>query len=321
MAYVFDETFEVGIPAGFATPGGYGDVAATWNADARAVDLVFQERQSFWRIHAAETTDDFWFEFEVQTLARTYDSVALGAWFWAGDRYSGHRLLAWKQLWHHCWWQANGTQHEQVELAPALWAVTGTRRTLRFDVKRMGHDVWLFQITDNGQIVRWDYKRSYESLLPCLYGYGLTMRVFRVAGGTPSALGPPPAPAFLALPAALGRTLPVPDLAGLRNYRQRAFHRLAGTRNHHYHGDHRIAGTVKEKGVPDDRPVARRVLLFDQRTHLCVRETWSDPVTGAYTFDHIDPVPRYIVIAYDHTHHFRAVIADNLRAEPMGRVP
>jgi hypothetical protein len=59
------------------------------------------------------------------------------------------------------------------------------------------------------------------------------------------------------------------------------------------------------------------VLLFDERTYAVVRETWSDPVTGVYRFDRISPVPRYVVIAYDHKHNFRAVIADNLRAEPM----
>ncbi|MBK8067920.1 MAG: hypothetical protein IPK27_09880 [Rhodanobacteraceae bacterium] len=92
---------------------------------------------------------------------------------------------------------------------------------------------------------------------------------------------------------------------------------MAGTRNHYYAGDHQITGTVKEKGVPDDRPVARRVLLFDERTHVVVGETWSDPGTGAYRFEKISPVPRYVVVAYDYKHNFRAVIADNLRAEPM----
>ena len=60
-----------------------------------------------------------------------------------------------------------------------------------------------------------------------------------------------------------------------------------------------------------------RVLLIDQATYVVVRETWSDASTGAYSFDHIDPVPHYLVIAFDHTRQHRAVIADNLRAQPM----
>ena len=67
--------------------------------------------------------------------------------------------------------------------------------------------------------------------------------------------------------------------------------------------------------------MSRRVLLFDERTHAVVRETWSDAVTGVYRFERISPVPRYLVIAYDHKHNFRAVVADNLRAEPMDGVP
>ena len=71
------------------------------------------------------------------------------------------------------------------------------------------------------------------------------------------------------------------------------------------------------KGVIADAPLQRRVLLIDQATYVVVRETWSDASTGAYSFDHIDPVPHYLVIAFDHARQHRAVIADNLRAQPM----
>lgn len=317
MAYPFEETFETGIPTGFATPGGYGGVTATWNEALQAVDLVFDERQSFWRIHAATTSEDFWFEFEAEMLERTYSSVTVGAWLWAGDRYNGHRLTAWKQIWHHCWWQADGSQRDQVELVPADWAVVGARRTLRFDAKRIDGDLWLMQITDNGEIAWRGYERAYTSLLPCVYGYGLTMRLFRVAGGTPSAL--PDAPAqvkYIGYAPRLGHRILDAATAAAQRYNQRAFHKLDGTRNHHYHGHYRITGTVKERGVPDDKPVSRRVLLFDERTQICVRETWSDAVTGEYLFDEISGVPRYFVVAFDHRHNYRAVIADNLRAEP-----
>ena len=102
-------------------------------------------------------------------------------------------------------------------------------------------------------------------------------------------------------------------------YHHRGLRPLLGKRNHYYYGDHRIAGTVKHlvKGVSADAPLQRRVLLSDQATYVVVRETWSDASTGAYSFDHIDPVPHYLVIAFDHTRQHRAVIADNLRAQPM----
>lgn len=78
-------------------------------------------------------------------------------------------------------------------------------------------------------------------------------------------------------------------------------------------GTHRITGTTKNT---PDLPVSRRVRLHDQRTGDPVREVWSDPATGAYSFDWIRP-GTYYVTAFDHTGSYGAVIADNLPAEPM----
>ena len=74
---------------------------------------------------------------------------------------------------------------------------------------------------------------------------------------------------------------------------------------------------MKEKGPQVDLPVSRRVLLIDERANFVVRETWSDPATGAYAFLHINPEIQYLVISYDYQQNFRAAVADNLTAEPM----
>jgi len=76
-----------------------------------------------------------------------------------------------------------------------------------------------------------------------------------------------------------------------------------------------IAGTVKQKGLQAEVPVSRRVLLIDERAHVVVREAWSDAQTGAYRFEQLNPELRYQVIAYDHEHQYRAVVADSLRAQ------
>lgn len=78
----------------------------------------------------------------------------------------------------------------------------------------------------------------------------------------------------------------------------------------------RIAGTVKVDSNPD-YPVWRRVRLFDRRDSRLVREMWSDPVTGAYAFDGINPARRYVVIGYDHTGVHNAEILDNVAPELM----
>jgi hypothetical protein len=111
------------------------------------------------------------------------------------------------------------------------------------------------------------------------------------------------------------RRILVPEHAAALNLKKRGLPLLVGTRNAYYAGPARIAGTVKEKGSPTDQPVARRVFLLDEATHILVRATWSDAVTGAYAFEHLNPEVRYLVIAYDHLHNYRAVIADHLMAE------
>jgi hypothetical protein len=77
-------------------------------------------------------------------------------------------------------------------------------------------------------------------------------------------------------------------------------------------GDGTITGTVKVKGTPSNVPVSRKVRLIRDVDALCIRETWSDPITGAYTFAEIDRTVSYTVLSYDYTESFRAVVADRV---------
>ena len=81
-------------------------------------------------------------------------------------------------------------------------------------------------------------------------------------------------------------------------------------------GNGRIAGTVKVDSSPD-YPVWRRVRLFDRRDNRLVRETWSDPVTGAYAFEYINPARLYVVVSYDHTGVYSAEALDAMTPELM----
>lgn len=85
----------------------------------------------------------------------------------------------------------------------------------------------------------------------------------------------------------------------------------SSVRDIYFGGRGRVAGTVKTKGTPNFATRAR-VRLINELDGVCLREQWSDAVTGEYSFDWVDPALRYTVVAYDHTHSFRAVIADNL---------
>ena len=81
-------------------------------------------------------------------------------------------------------------------------------------------------------------------------------------------------------------------------------------------GSYRITGTTKNKAMPSDIPVARRVRLHEQSSGRLVRETWSDATTGAYSFTGLR-LTAYYVVSFDHTGAFGGVIADNLTPEPM----
>ena len=72
-----------------------------------------------------------------------------------------------------------------------------------------------------------------------------------------------------------------------------------------------IVGTVKEKNTPANTPLHRRVLLVDEASRITIRETWSDPITGAFEFRGVKQGVKYSTISYDHLHNYRAVIADN----------
>ena len=80
-------------------------------------------------------------------------------------------------------------------------------------------------------------------------------------------------------------------------------------------GSATLSGTVKAFGSPN-QPLHRRVILIEERSGNVIRETWSDAITGAYSFPEISPQLKYTVVAYDHTGIYSAVIADNLSATP-----
>lgn len=80
-------------------------------------------------------------------------------------------------------------------------------------------------------------------------------------------------------------------------------------------GRSKVSGTVKIDSSPDI-PVWRKVRLFCAVSGRLVREMWSDPVTGAYSFEYIRPGP-WMITAHDYSGTYNAVVADNITAEPM----
>ncbi|WP_341674943.1 LamG-like jellyroll fold domain-containing protein [Niveibacterium sp. SC-1] len=73
-----------------------------------------------------------------------------------------------------------------------------------------------------------------------------------------------------------------------------------------------VAGTVKQKDTPANTPVARLVVLIDERDQTVVDKTWSDSATGAYAFRELDPGGKYTALSYDYTGSYRAVLGSGL---------
>jgi hypothetical protein len=85
-----------------------------------------------------------------------------------------------------------------------------------------------------------------------------------------------------------------------------------------YGGKGTIYGTTKIF-VSDEvqTPTRACVLLVHQRSKLPVRETWSDPITGAFAFEGIDTAQEFITLAEDPAGGYRPVAANRLTPEVL----
>lgn len=92
--------------------------------------------------------------------------------------------------------------------------------------------------------------------------------------------------------------------------------RLQLARDVEHGGPGAIYGTTKTKGTPN-LPTKARVVLLHQRSKLPVRETWSDPLTGAFAFTGIDTNQQFLTLAEDAAGNFRPVAANRRTPEVL----
>lgn len=230
------------------------------------------------------------------------------------------------------------------DLAPSF--NVGQRMVLRCEVIVGAFDAngvpWarLIQFKAAGVVLFQLGDASYRGkLIPGVFLYGATGRVHAIAGATSSGLGAFPATVganadedFVRLAGGpvvsttqnigvsahigLVRRSPASDWwsrAGCYDAHLRLL--PSARKNIHFSGCGLIAGTVKEKGKPD-QPLVRRVQLISENARVLVAETWSDS-GGNYRFALLDAAQRYTVVSYDYRQMYRAVIADNLKPEPV----
>ncbi len=70
--------------------------------------------------------------------------------------------------------------------------------------------------------------------------------------------------------------------------------------------------------VYNGQPASRRVSLFIHEANgfRLIRQTWSDPLTGSYSFNAVKP-GLYLVLADDYLAAKNAVVSDGIVAIPM----
>jgi len=61
-----------------------------------------------------------------------------------------------------------------------------------------------------------------------------------------------------------------------------------------------------------DQPVTCPVRLCDRKSGVLLREMWSDPTTGAYAFEGLDPAGDYLIYALDPARAAKPDINDQL---------
>jgi len=101
-----------------------------------------------------------------------------------------------------------------------------------------------------------------------------------------------------------GASKPTPDLVSYGDYQAGA----AGAPNGV------VDGFTEVKGTPN-APLSCRVRLVRERDGKVVREVFSHPTTGYYSFSGLPSLEIYTVLTYHPTHDYRAVVADNLTPE------
>jgi hypothetical protein len=67
-------------------------------------------------------------------------------------------------------------------------------------------------------------------------------------------------------------------------------------------------------------PIRRRVRLCDQQSGRCIREAWSDPVTGEVTFSNLRAGP-WVLYSLDHEEDYQAVAISHRYATLDGDRP
>ena len=335
MALVLDESFLSGIPANFATGRGrFSAVTVVYNEAAQAVDLSSSPSSDndMWDITSQPLRAAGEVEIDLELISDFHASYRhAGLWVVDGTASvtSGMRISHSVSQWGFASWLGttpwlNGESNaEPVVQGGGLGSfnLTGDRRVInvRWDltagagIRRMSYEVRVDGVVTHMRGPSY----GFVSLRPAVHLYRNAVRLHSVkVWDAPQAPLTPTGSRGLHSP--IARRICAPSRALVTGGPvTSAFNDNLSRRNTYFGGTGQVTGTVKEKMLPANVPLHRRVCLLEEKTRLLVAETWSDATTGNYVFERIDQTRTYTVMAYDHTGLYRAVIADRLVPEML----
>lgn len=329
MSYPLSESFASAPGAGYYTT--VGSIASvTHNAGEQALDVVANRGQAVVRFTQPGSLD-FWFEADLELIENYWNSDPgspergenhLGLWIMSGNGWEGWRAYHYRESWGLDFWNSGGGQTNVGSVPDGIrpWT-TGERHTLRCQYKadpNVGRNQLVQFLVDGELLMQTTYQAApgTHTMMPGVFVWGCKARIHSIAGDLLTGL-----PAFPEVVGAYSPDLghkgssqsPI-GLAPGEAYPWKFKSLRTGAYLNYWAGPGSIIGTVKKAANPDNLPMSRRVQLFDTVSSLLVAETWSDEA-GNYRFDGISLTVPWMVIAFDYAQSYRAVVADNLRAE------
>lgn len=170
------------------------------------------------------------------------------------------------------------------------------------------------RFTEIGAITDWADKSIFNGLIgPVRFTNGVALRGSGGPLPVPTTVFAPGPPALPTRTVASVADVAVSSPVGAATM---GYSRMATARDVEFGGPGRIWGTVETEIAANTKvPAKARISILRQRDRLLARETWSDPVTGAWEVQGLDTSQQFIALAQDPTGAYRPVAADQTAPE------
>lgn len=316
MVLINGETFDSGIPAGYATSlTDSSPLVASYDAASKAVDLDSSSYNTAWMFAPFPAVNGLRMEFDVEFLVPNYGNVPLlGAVFKGGPQllqnYFAHVGQSIGSV------RSNGS--DTIGLAETLYVSSG----LPSPLPTSGIHTYVMTSQPNGNGTR-DYtmtvdgagvafSHAHTSSAAMLTGGVFirsckarihAIRLFQVVGG--GTLLP------MVVKARPEDGMDLPPVQGVDAFGVRSDFADLNVKDMESGGKGRVRGVTLDYVNPLNKPYACRVRLVREIDGAVVRQQWSK-ADGSYDFRHVDELQSYTVLAYYLDHGKRAVVTDGL---------